>query len=87
MSDTVVSFSLKKNNLGRSDRKDKSFMVPKNEIVKNGYDLTINKYREIEREVVVHRSTGEIFKDIENSKKNEEDAIEKLIKLVNEGEE
>jgi type I restriction enzyme M protein len=63
-------------------RKDKSFMVPKSEIVKNGYDLTINKYREIEREVIVHRSTKEIFEDIEKSKKNEEEAIKKLLGLI-----
>lgn len=68
-------------------RTEKSFMVPKDEIVKNGYDLTINKYREVEREAVVYRSIKEIFKDIKNSKKNEEEAIEKLLKLVNEGEE
>ena len=29
-------------------RTDKSFMVPKQDIVENGYDLSINKYKEIE---------------------------------------
>ena len=61
-------------------------MVPKSEIVKNGYDLTINKYREVEREVIVHRSTKEIFEDIEKSKKNEEEAIKKLLGLIKEEE-
>lgn len=30
-------------------RKDQSFFVPKADIVANGYDLTINKYKEVER--------------------------------------
>ena len=29
-------------------RTDKSFLVPKKEIVENGYDLSINKYKEVE---------------------------------------
>ena len=65
-------------------RKDKSFMVPKDEIVANDYDLTINKYREVEREVVIHRATVDIFADIEASKKNEEAALEKLLEMLKE---
>lgn len=30
-------------------RKDQSFFVPKADIIANGYDLTINKYKEVER--------------------------------------
>lgn len=33
-------------------RTEKSFFVPKEEIVKNGYDLSINKYKEVEYEKV-----------------------------------
>lgn len=75
------------NNLkGEKERKrtEKSFLVPKEEIIKNGYDLTINKYREVEREVIVHRSTEEIFKDIEASKKKETEALGELLELLKE---
>lgn len=68
----------------KRSRKDKSFMVPKSEIVANGYDFTINKYREVERELIIHRSTKEIFEDIEVSKKNEDDALRKLLDVVKE---
>ena len=54
------------------------------EIRAKDYDLTINKYREVEREVIVHRSTDEIMRDIENSKKNEDEAIKELLKLMKE---
>jgi type I restriction enzyme M protein len=35
-----------------TDRKAKAFFVPKEEIAENGYDLSINRYKEIEYEEV-----------------------------------
>ena len=35
-------------------RKDQSFLVPVSEIIEKDYDLSINKYKEVEREVVVY---------------------------------
>jgi len=61
-------------------RKDQSFFVPVEEIKNNDYDLTINKYREIEREKIVYRSTKEILKDI---KKAQEDIAKELKELEN----
>ena len=48
-------------------RKDKSFFVPLKEIQENEYDLTINKYKEIEKEVKVYRPTSEILAVIEET--------------------
>lgn len=45
-------------------RKDQSFLVPADEIRHNNYDLTLNKYKEVEREVVHYRSTSEIITEI-----------------------
>jgi type I restriction enzyme M protein len=56
------------NNLDKEgDRKrtDKSFFVPKDEIVQNDYDLSINKYKEIEYEKVEYDSTDVILRNIE----------------------
>ena len=47
-------------------RTDKSFTVPKEEIVAQGYDLSINRYKEIAYEDVEHRSPLEIITEIEN---------------------
>ena len=41
-------------------RKEKSFLVPVEEIREKGYDLSINKYKEIEREKVVYESSDVI---------------------------
>ena len=46
-------------------RKDQSFLVPADEIREKGYDLSINKYKEIEREVVVYEKPEVILGRIE----------------------
>ena len=45
-------------------RTEKSFFVPKAEIVENGYDLSINKYKKTEYKPVEYPSTGEIMADL-----------------------
>ena len=46
-------------------RTEKSFFVTKEEIVDNDYDLSINKYKEVEYIPVEYPPTDEIMKDIE----------------------
>ena len=45
-------------------RTDKSFLVPKEEIVENGYDLSINKYKKTVYVPVEYPSTKEIMADL-----------------------
>ena len=45
-------------------RTEKSFFVPKAEIVENGYDLSINKYKKTEYKPVEYPSTQEIMADL-----------------------
>ena len=49
-----------------TDRKrtEQSFFVPKEEIAANGYDLSINKYKETEYVPVEYPSTQEILADL-----------------------
>ncbi|MEL4356469.1 MULTISPECIES: type I restriction-modification system subunit M [unclassified Luteococcus] len=46
-------------------RTDQSFLVPKAEIVVQGYDLSLNRYKEVEYEEVEHRAPLDIIADIE----------------------
>lgn len=46
------------------ERTEKSFMVPKQEIVDNGYDLSINKYKKVEYVPVEYPPTEEIISEI-----------------------
>ena len=45
-------------------RTEQSFFVPKTEIVENGYDLSINKYKKTEYKPVEYPSTQEIMADL-----------------------
>lgn len=49
---------------GNRQRTEKSFFVPKGEIVENGYDLSINKYKKTEYKPVEYPSTQEILTDL-----------------------
>ena len=51
------------NEEGRA-RTEQSFLVPKQEIVDNGYDLSINKYKQTEYQPVQYPPTQEILKNI-----------------------
>ena len=69
-----------------TDRKrtEKSFLVPKQEIVGNGYDLSINKYKEVEYIPVEYPPTSEIManiRELEMEIGNEMDELEKLLGL------
>ncbi|MBU5292958.1 type I restriction-modification system subunit M [Anaerosalibacter bizertensis] len=65
------------------ERTEKSFLVPKEEIAENNYDLSINRYKEIVYEEIEYEAPEKI---IENIRKLEEevyaglDNIEKLVK-------
>ena len=59
-------------------------MVPKQEIVDNAYDLSINKYKEIEYIPVEYPPTSEIMADIRKIEAEisvEMDELEKLLGL------
>ena len=45
-------------------RTEPSFLVPKEEIVQNGYDLSINKYKQVEYTPVEYPPTAEILQDL-----------------------
>lgn len=75
-----------KNLDGETERKrtEQSFMVAKEEIAANAYDLSINKYKEIEYVPVEYPSTEEIMtelRDLERKIGEEMNALEQLLGL------
>lgn len=75
-----------KNLPGETERKrtEQSFFVPKEEIAGNGYDLSINKYKEIEYVPVEYPPTEEIMaelRELEMKIGEEMDALEQLFGL------
>ena len=61
--DIIARFHDLKNEESRQ-RTEKSFFVTKAEIVENGYDLSINKYKKTEYKPVEYPSTREIMADL-----------------------
>ena len=45
-------------------RTAQSFLVPKDEIAANGYDLSINKYKQTDYQPVEYPPTGEILREL-----------------------
>ena len=63
--DIIERFHHLENETGR-ERTDQSFFVPKQEIVDNGYDLSINKYKKTEYKAVEYPPTSEIMAELEH---------------------
>ncbi|MGN0536184.1 MAG: N-6 DNA methylase [Eubacterium sp.] len=64
------------------ERTEQSFFVPKQEIIDNDYDLSINKYKKVEYVPVEYPPTSEIMaelKELENQIKTEMDELEALL--------
>ena len=72
------------NSKAEHDRKrtDQSFFVPKKDIVDNGYDLSINKYKEVEYEAVEYPPTSEIVAEIEALEAQVQKEFEELKQLL-----
>ncbi|MBD5144751.1 MAG: SAM-dependent DNA methyltransferase [Ruminococcus sp.] len=71
---------------GERDRKrtDQSFFVPKSEIVENGYDLSVNKYKKTEYAAVEYPPASEIMADIDGLYKELGGVLSELGGLLNE---
>lgn len=72
------------NNEADRERTEKSFFVPKEEIVENDYDLSINKYKKVEYKAIEYPPTEEIMASIREIEKQiavEMDELEKLLEL------
>ena len=61
------------------------FFVPKQEIADNNYDLSINKYKEVEYIPVEYPPTSEILADIERLNREIETEVQELKKLLEMG--
>lgn len=66
------------------ERTEQSFFVPKQEIVDNDYDLSINKYKKTEYVPVEYPPTSEILDELEQLNKRVTNELAELRKLLNE---
>ena len=64
-----------------NNRKEKSFFIEVKEIVENEYDLSYNRYKELEYVPVMYEKPAKILKTIEQHEKEIEKEIKKLYEL------
>lgn len=64
------------------ERTEQSFFVPVDEIIENGYDLSINKYKKIEYVAVEYPSTEEIMANITELEVSIHNELEELKHLL-----
>lgn len=69
---------------GEADRtrKEQSFLVPVEEIREKGYDLSMNKYKEVEREAVEYDAPEVILERIERLESEIQNAMVELKKMI-----
>lgn len=79
--DIVKRFSELKGEEGRK-RTEQSFMVPKEEIAENGYDLSINRYKEVVYEEVEYESPKKIIEDLKKLETEIQKGLEELEEMV-----
>lgn len=65
------------------ERTEQSFFVPKQEIVENDYDLSINKYKKTEYIAVKYPPTSEILADLADIERKIAVEMDELTKLLN----
>ena len=65
-------------------RKDQSFLVPVDEIKKNDYDLSINKYKEVEKVKVEYEQPEVVLGRIDALQTEIAEAIEAFKKMISE---
>lgn len=62
--DVLVRWHEHKNNELKRSRSEQSFCVTKVDIASQGYDLSINRYKEVVHEEIQHRPPKEILKSL-----------------------
>ena len=63
---------------GDRARTDQSFLVPKDEIASNDYDLSINRYKEVVYEEVQYDPPKEIVQNLKNLEKEIDEGLKEL---------
>jgi type I restriction enzyme M protein len=63
-------------------RTEQSFLVPKADIAGQGYDLSINRYKEVVHEEVVHRPPDEILASLDKLEVEIREGMKELERML-----
>ncbi|MGH3831366.1 MAG: type I restriction-modification system subunit M [Pseudonocardiaceae bacterium] len=76
--DVVTRWKQRATDERQRSRTAQSFCVPKAEIAEQGYDLSLNRYKEVEHEEISHRSPQAIIDDLDHLEKEIHDGLAEL---------
>ncbi|MBS1572280.1 MAG: SAM-dependent DNA methyltransferase [Bacteroidetes bacterium] len=79
--DVVARYHNRENETDRT-RTEQSFFVPKQEIADNGYDLSINKYKEVVYEQKIYAKPVEIIANIQKLDEERRELMVELLKIL-----
>lgn len=79
--DIIASYK-NRHNEDNTDRKAKHFFVEADDIRQNGYDLSINKYKEVEYEEVQYEAPQKILADIKALESEVQTSLEELEGMI-----
>lgn len=82
MPDILSRFSLREKSERKNPRTAQSFCVPKSAIVEQGYDLSINRYKEVVHQEVDHRAPQAILDELESIEKEILSGMKELRKMI-----
>jgi type I restriction enzyme M protein len=82
--DVLRRWTLREQSEPERARIEQSFCVPKDEIAAQGYDLSINRYKEIVHEEVEHRSPIDILDELDKIEDNIRDGMAELRRMLTE---
>ena len=78
----IISSYKNRHNEDNTDRKAKHFFVDVDEIRQNGYDLSINKYKEVEYEEVQYEAPSKILADIKQLESEIQTSLDELGEMI-----
>ncbi|WP_353472496.1 class I SAM-dependent DNA methyltransferase [Salipiger sp. H15] len=82
--DALARWQMRERTEKENPRTARSFVVPKAEIVAASYDLSLNRYREIEHDTVEHEPPAQILSRLREMERDIFDGLEELEKMLGE---
>ena len=83
--DALIRWKARATSEKDNPRTARSFVVPKEEIAAAGYDLSLNRYREIEHDAVEHDPPAEILSRLREMEREIFDGLDELEKMLGDG--
>jgi type I restriction enzyme M protein len=80
--DILARWWLRDGNERKHTRTSQSFCVPKSDLVAQGYDLSLNRYKEVIHAELAHRPPREILRDLDQLEAEIQKGIEELERIL-----